>query len=544
MPSAVLARSSGKIWAWIGVSLILFPLIPGVILLLLPATSIDVWQEVFADPQIPKAFAVTVFSTLGSSLLALLIASWTMMRFYPSKRWTNLQKQTPLFLAFPHAAFAIGIALLFAPSGWFARLLSIPFDWVSPPQWVTIQDSWGISLTLVLALKESWFLLWVMFSLPGLQLIQNQITHAQTMGYSRNQIWWQLVFPQVIPKLSWALLAVFAYSLSVVDMAIILGPSTPPTLAVLGWQWFADFDPLQHDKASVVSMMLLILLLAGFLFACLLLKAYKLSTSSPSGVRKDEKPPNQWFPSKLSFPITLSKTVTLFAAFMLVLWSFSGSWFFPDLFPQSFNVSSWQKSDFSPLWLTLWLALASVFIALPVTLLWLEWGPKQQAWLYFPLILPPLTLAAAQFEVLLRLQLDNTFVGVIWTHLAWVLPYMILVLAGSYRAFDDRYTLRAQTLGYSHWSSCLHIKWPMLIRPILAACAVGFAVSVSQYLPTLFAGGGRFETVTTEAVALSAGGNRRILAIQALLQALLPMIGFMCATIAGLLLVRNRKGMQ
>lgn len=190
------------------------------------------------------------------------------------------------------------------------------------------------------------------------------------------------------------------------------------------------------------------------------------------------------------------------------------------------------------------LALASVFIALPVVLLWLEWGPKQQAWLYFPLILPPLTLAAAQFEVLLRLHMDNTFVGVIWTHLAWVLPYMILVLAGSYRAFDDRYTLRAQTLGYSQWSSCLRIKWPMLIRPILAACAVGFAVSVSQYLPTLFAGGGRFETVTTEAVALSAGGNRRILAIQALLQALLPMIGFMCATIAGLLLVRNRKGMQ
>ncbi len=47
------------------------------------------------------------------------------------------------------------------------------------------------------------------------------------------------------------------------------------------------------------------------------------------------------------------------------------------------------------------------------------------------------------------------------------------------------------------------------MRPILATFAVGFAVSVAQYLPTLFAGGGRFVTVTTEAVALSAGGRFR-----------------------------------
>ena len=34
-----------------------------------------------------------------------------------------------------------------------------------------------------------------------------------------------------------------AYGLSVVDMAMILGPNTPPTLAVLIWRWLADPDP-------------------------------------------------------------------------------------------------------------------------------------------------------------------------------------------------------------------------------------------------------------------------------------------------------------
>jgi len=533
-----------RFFAWIGVGLILLPLIPGVILLLLPATSVEVWQAVATDPQIPKAFVTTLVSSIGSTLLALLISSWAMMRFYPSKHWTNLQKQTPFYLSFPHAAFAIGFTFLFAPSGWFARLLSIPFDWQAPPQWITIQDPWGISLMLVLALKESWFLLWVMFALPGLQTIQHQMTQAQSMGYARNQIWWQIVFPQILPKLSWALLSIFAYSLSVVDLAIILGPSTPPTLAVLGWQWFTDFGPLQHDKASVVSFILLVLLLTGFLMGWLFLKLYLWFISSPSGVRKKQGSKPKWLPSPSAFTITISKAITLLVALMLLLWSFAGTWFFPEVLPNSFNLKSWYKSDFSPLFITLCLAITSVVIVLPATLLWLEWGPKRQAWLYFPLILPPLTLAAAQFEILLHLKLDNTFIGVVWSHLAWVMPYMLLVLAGSYRAFDERYYLRAQTLGYSQWCACLYIKWPMLIRPILAACAVGFSVSVAQYLPTLFAGGGRFETVTTEAVALSAGGNRRILAIQTLLQALLPLVGFMCATIAGLLLVRNRKGMQ
>jgi putative thiamine transport system permease protein len=44
---------------------------------------------------------------------------------------------------------------------------------------------------------------------------------------------------------------------------------------------------------------------------------------------------------------------------------------------------------------------------------------------------------------------------------------------------------------------------------LLAALAVGFAVSVAQYLPTLFVGAGRFNTVTTEAVTLASGGQRR-----------------------------------
>jgi putative thiamine transport system permease protein len=54
--------------------------------------------------------------------------------------------------------------------------------------------------------------------------------------------------------------------------------------------------------------------------------------------------------------------------------------------------------------------------------------------------------------------------------------------------------------------------------------AIGFAVSVAQYLPTLFIGAGRFATVTTEAVTLAAGAQRSLSSAYAWLQWLLPVL--------------------
>ena len=121
---------------------------------------------------------------------------------------------------------------------------------------------------------------------------------------------------------------------------------------------------------------------------------------------------------------------------------------------------------------------------------------------------------------------------------------MVLTLISPYRAFDVRLVTTARALGHTRFSACLFVKWPMLAKPLLAALAIGFSVSIAQYLPTLFAGGGRFATVTTEAVALSAGGNRRILVVQALLQVLLSLAVFALAGVLQHWLGRHRRGLR
>jgi putative thiamine transport system permease protein len=52
-------------------------------------------------------------------------------------------------------------------------------------------------------------------------------------------------------------------------------------------------------------------------------------------------------------------------------------------------------------------------------------------------------------------------------------------------------------------------------------------------LPTQWLGAGRWPTVTTEAVTLASGGQRHTAAAFAVLQALLPVLGFAWAALIG-----------
>jgi putative thiamine transport system permease protein len=113
------------------------------------------------------------------------------------------------------------------------------------------------------------------------------------------------------------------------------------------------------------------------------------------------------------------------------------------------------------------------------------------------------------------------------------LPYTLIALSPAYLGFDPRYAFLSATLGKSRWAFLILVKWPMLRQSLWSATAVGLAVSVAQFLPTLYIGEGRIVTVTTEAVTLSSGGQRSLVAAFAGLQWLLPALGFALAAWLG-----------
>ncbi len=129
-------------------------------------------------------------------------------------------------------------------------------------------------------------------------------------------------------------------------------------------------------------------------------------------------------------------------------------------------------------------------------------------------------------------------------HVVFVLPYVFLSLGDAFRAWDARYGAAAAALGAGPDGVLWRVRMPMLLAPVLTAAAVGFAVSAGQYLPTLLVGGGRVATLTTEAVALASGGDRRAIGVYAVAQTGAALLPFVLALAVPRLVWADRRGLR
>jgi putative thiamine transport system permease protein len=529
--------------AFLGLPLLLFALPIAAALPVAVWQGLDgaAWQSLARDAQVPRALALSVGSALASTLASLLLALVLVTQLHGTRAWQALTRALGPMLAVPHAAFAIGLALLVMPAGVIARLLAVPLGWSAPPDWPTVNDPQAFGLTLVLLLKETPFLLWHLVALlarPELALqVRGWLAAGRTFGYSDSAVWARVLWPLLLPRLAWPLLAVLAYGLTVVDLALIVGPSSPPTLAVLAWQALQDAG-VERNAEGAAMVLLLALALAGCVAALVLLGAVlqrAWSARAADGVRRTT--PRVRVSAAL-WPLLLA--VYGAVVVLLALSSLTGVWTFPSLLPQSWTDGAWQqvRASLPTLGLSAALGVFAAAASLALVLLWLEatpphWDRRVMPLVLAPLVVPALMLMVGLYTLALSLRLDGSLTGLAWVHTLAALPYVFVALAPAWRSFDRRYEHTALALGRSRAVFWWRVKAPLLAAPMAAALAVGFAVSVAQYLPTQFIGAGRHATVTTEAVTLASGGQRHSAAAFALLQALLPAAGFALAAALG-----------
>lgn len=517
------------------------------------ATSLQPFAVVLAEPGIWTSIWLSFWIGPVSAAIALGLAVTFAAAFSGTRTFSVVFAFFRPVLAIPHAAAAFGLAFLIMPSGFLLRLFS---PWATgferPPDWLIINDPAGFALLAGMVIKETPFLLLVLAgALPQARPQRAEV--ARALGYGRTMAWLVSVFPSVYAQIRMPVLAVVVFASSVVDMALILGPVTPPTLAVRVLHWMNAPELAQRYAAAAAAVLqlgvtgaALLLWFAGEKLFAMIGRFFALSGRR---MRVDH----------VLRPMVLVATsaaglAVLAGIALLGLNSVSAVWRFPDAIPQSYTLATWTAQSEGIVavgWNSLLVGLLSSLAALVLVLLCLEneyrrgrpLSGRALLILYAPLLVPQIGFLPGLTVLFLHLGIDGSLTSVAFAHLVFVLPYTYLVLAAPWNAFDTRYLDIGRALGKSPARVFFQIRLPMLLRPILTALALGFAVSIAQYLPTLLIGGGRLPTITTEAVALASGGNRRLIGVYALIQSILPFIAFAVAALVPAWLWRNRRAL-
>jgi putative thiamine transport system permease protein len=539
------------------------PVLAGVVGVLFPAFgyfpalgsdrfNVNGFAQLFAFDGIASMIGLSLLTGLSATLLATLGALSLLAVFFQSRLMQKIQRLFSPLLVLPHAGVAIALLFILSPSGLVARL----FDGLGPTSssgitninWFFPYDSYGLAITLALALKELPFILLIalgVLSQPQIaRKVKGYYQSASALGYSSSTIFCKTVLPLLYPQIRLPLLAVLAFATANVEIPLLLGNNYPPTLSVAVVQWFNHVDLSMRfvgSAAAVIQLLVTVFALLGWyvleqgVYRC----RHAIYVSGEWQIRKG-------ILKTFAYGLCcLYGAISLAVVYAVVVWSLAAHWTFPDLAPQAMTTLHWQTvwRDIMPALInTLLLGAMVSASALIMTVMTLEsetvrtesrWLPMNNRLFIVVLFLPLLVPGVAFLYGLVWFQ-QRFFSQWVWgalfiTHLVYVLPYVFISLSVAYRKLDPRYVKVAYGMGKTPWQVFKAVKLPMLFSPLFVAFALGVAISFSQYLPTLLSTGGRIPTITTEAVALATGSSYRLTAVYVVLQAILPLIGFVLA---------------
>nr|WP_283648390.1 ABC transporter permease subunit [Alteromonas macleodii] len=571
---------------WCLLLLLCIPVLAGLVGVIFPALgyfpaiganafSTQVFATLFGLPDIWQMMWLSLFTGIGSTLLAVIAAFCILATFYQSSLLGKIQGVLSPFLVFPHAAAAISLLFVVSPSGIFAAVttrLNAYFSHAFTTPFVNeisemalpaandgtlLYDSLGLSILIALSLKELPFILLMTLSVMSQPLVKKKLTGyvkvGTALGYSPTASFFKLVLPTIFSQIKLPLLAVLVFATSNVEIPLILGPNNPSTLAVAIMHWFNHIDlsmRLLASSAAVVQVAVSAVAVLLF-FGIERLVTYTGKRSLSGG--------NRYFADAvlrtcgfviMAFYIILICTVV----YTVVVYSFAKQWHFPLLLPEGLTLLHWNTATSAlttPLINTLLLGVLVSTTSLVLVLFTLESEQLKPARVVasnafsVSLFLPLLVPGVAFLYGLVWFQ-QLVFQNAVWfhtyvAHMVYVLPYVFLSMAVAYRKFDNRYAMVAKSLGKTPWQVFYHVKLPSLFSAIMVAWALGLAISFSQYLPTLLASGGTLPTVTTEAVASVSGSSTRLTAVYVIIQAVMPLIGFMIAWYMPAVATRRRS---
>ena len=248
-------KKFSKIFSTVSIGILVFitiPLVFGLVVILINSFGITpiwshsqfsllYWQKMFADTVFLKSLlAATIRGNSVGFLLFIFI--FCIGFFIVQNKSTFLKKLNSFCMTMPHIVLAVGLAFLIAPSGFLFRIIAIVFHIDTFSNIVTVNDPYGISMSIAVFIKSMPFVLFSLFGVLTDYTVVSHITQARLLRHNNFVIWTCVVFPQTMSKIILPFFIALAYAISPIDIAAIIGPYTPSSVGTIITNWFLQPD--------------------------------------------------------------------------------------------------------------------------------------------------------------------------------------------------------------------------------------------------------------------------------------------------------------
>lgn len=226
----------------------------------------------------------------------------------------------------------------------------------------------------------------------------------------------------------------------------------------------------------------------------------------------------------LKFFLYIALFTILAPILIVVLWTFTNRWPWPELLPQTYSLRSIKEvlsphansfsTLFSSILLSLIVAVLSTIVGTMTARALVIYDFRGKRLIDFlsiaPILVPGTVFAMGIHIIFIKISLSDTFFGVIIVHLIYTLPYSINIMKDLTESIGEKIEIQAYVLGASPLKSFRFITLPLLIPGIMTSISMAYIISFSQYFITLLIGGGKVKTFSVLMVPFIAKGDRTL----------------------------------
>ena len=142
-----------------------------------------------------------------------------------------------------------------------------------------------------------------------------------------------------------------------------------------------------------------------------------------------------------------------------------------------FSSAEWLGATWTSIWIGVVVAFAATVLGTAFSIGWV---------LIVPILVPPVVQSLGFYRFWVKLDLIDTYFGVILAHTLLALPYVSISVFAALANLDHRITQAARSLGASVWQTVISVIVPAIRAGMLTGGIFAFIVSFDEIVGVLF----------------------------------------------------------